>query len=174
MRVVIMSVGTNGDVYPFTGLAARAKEAGHDVTFATTEPFRSAVEESGIGFHPVDADVRELLRTAPRINRKRIRWGPSSGRALFEAAQNYTTIMVNAFDSMLVAAEHADVLLVASGVSWQGYLIGKALNTPTMGLAMMPMTPTREFSPALYGGRSFGPLLNRLAGPAHRHAVTRS
>ena len=44
MRVLIVTSGSMGDVAPFTGLGGRLREAGHEVTVATHEPFRAAVD----------------------------------------------------------------------------------------------------------------------------------
>jgi sterol 3beta-glucosyltransferase len=159
-----MSVGTVGDVLPLTGLAARLAAEGHDVTFAVPEPFRAAIEESGFAVRAIDADVRALLHSGSRSDAPGRRRGRGSVRAYTGMIRSSSDLMVNAFDGMVASVQDADVVLVSYGVAVQGYLIAKAMGIPSMGLYLVPMTSTREFPPALLGGRSFGALGNRLAG----------
>ena len=44
LRIVVLSIGTRGDVEPLAALAAAALRRGHSVTFCTTENFKSLVE----------------------------------------------------------------------------------------------------------------------------------
>ncbi|WP_348534337.1 glycosyltransferase [Kitasatospora sp. GP82] len=42
MRILIATAGSQGDVAPFTGLGARLREAGHEVSLATHARFETA------------------------------------------------------------------------------------------------------------------------------------
>jgi hypothetical protein len=44
LRIVVLSLGTRGDVEPLAALGAAAVARGHHVTFCTTDNFRSLVE----------------------------------------------------------------------------------------------------------------------------------
>src|SRR4051812_35795559 len=61
MRVVLVAVGTRGDVAPYTGLAAALAAVGHQPVIATHAPFRELVEASGAEFRPLPMDVRAEL-----------------------------------------------------------------------------------------------------------------
>jgi rhamnosyltransferase subunit B len=50
MRIVLTPVGSSGDVNPYVGLGKGLRDRGHDVVVFTSEPFRSVVEEAGLGF----------------------------------------------------------------------------------------------------------------------------
>ena len=56
MKIVIMAAGSLGDVAPYTGLGARLRDAGHEVTLATYESFAPLARESGLAFSRLSAD----------------------------------------------------------------------------------------------------------------------
>lgn len=61
--IVLATVGTDGDVYPFLELGLALRARGHRVTLATHEHFRRVAIKSGLGFVPLvsDAETQELL-----------------------------------------------------------------------------------------------------------------
>ena len=61
MRVLLMAVGTRGDVQPFILLAKRLMKDGHRVRLATHEVFRRTVSvENGLEFYPLGGDPQVL------------------------------------------------------------------------------------------------------------------
>ncbi|QRW00852.1 glycosyltransferase family 1 protein [Ceratobasidium sp. AG-Ba] len=61
MNVVIMIVGSRGDVQPFIALGKKLKEFGHTVRIATHDTFRSFVKKSGLRFFNIGGDPEELM-----------------------------------------------------------------------------------------------------------------
>ena len=61
LAILILVVGTRGDVQPFIPIARELMACGHRVRLATHEEFREFVEASGIEFFPLAADPRELI-----------------------------------------------------------------------------------------------------------------
>jgi len=55
VRVLFASLGTHGHTYPLFPLAMAAREAGHEITFATGASFRSTLE--ALGFEPVATGI---------------------------------------------------------------------------------------------------------------------
>ena len=50
MKILVITIGSRGDVNPFLLLALKLKSAGHDVVFCASENFRNLVEGQGIRF----------------------------------------------------------------------------------------------------------------------------
>lgn len=61
LQIVLLVVGTRGDIQPFLPIAHHLEQHGHRVRLATHEEFRDFVEGDGIEFFPLAADPRELI-----------------------------------------------------------------------------------------------------------------
>ena len=61
LAIVMLIVGTRGDVQPFIALAKALLACGHRVRLATHETFRTFVRENGIEFYPLAGDPADLM-----------------------------------------------------------------------------------------------------------------
>ncbi len=57
-RIVIATLGSYGDIHPYIPIAIELKRRGHNPVIATSEYYRSAVQDSGIEFFPVRPDIK--------------------------------------------------------------------------------------------------------------------
>jgi hypothetical protein len=71
MSVVLMVVGTRGDIQPFVALGKLLKANGHRVRLATHVLYRPLVEEAALEFYPLGGDPMKLsaymVKTSGRI-----------------------------------------------------------------------------------------------------------
>jgi rhamnosyltransferase subunit B len=51
MHAILVTMGTDGDVFPYIGLGARLRARGHRVTLAGPEAYQSLATQHGLGFH---------------------------------------------------------------------------------------------------------------------------
>jgi sterol 3beta-glucosyltransferase len=162
MQIVIMAVGSRGDVAPYTGLGVRLQEEGHRVTIATHALFEELVRGRGLGFHQLPLDTQEEMTSKLAAS------GTSSPLkvtlAVNKVVAEYARPMA---DAMLAAARQADVVLLTPA-GWIGGHVAEGLNLPSMGVYLQPMTPTREFPPATVTTRSLGGWGNRKAATSLR------
>lgn len=64
MKIVILTLGTRGDVQPYAVLGHALMQRGHEVTLSTAKNFESMVLSYGIRFIPVEADFQAVLESA--------------------------------------------------------------------------------------------------------------
>jgi sterol 3beta-glucosyltransferase len=147
-EVMIVTVGTRGDVVPYAALGAALREVGHRISIATHASLRGHVERTGLGFIPLPVEfgtgpgARPL--TASRLTRLLAGRWLDIGRAVAAASKD------------------ADLLLLG-GMGWIGYHVAEARGIPSVGVFLQPLDPTRAFPPALLTTRSLGGWGNQAA-----------
>jgi rhamnosyltransferase subunit B len=81
MNVLLLTLGSHGDVHPFVGLALALRDRGHKPIVVTNGHFQSLVESVGVDFLPVGTD--QEYRT---LAKNQDLWSPSkSFKVVFEA-----------------------------------------------------------------------------------------
>src|SRR5579859_1237806 len=104
MRVVIVAAGTWGDVRPNVVVGQALQKAGYEVLLLAPEPFRQWVEDRGIAFTGLSANVQAVLdllaasdtnpvatiRTLQTINRL---FGPETMQMARKSQQSFTRVM---------------------------------------------------------------------------------
>lgn len=155
MRVLIVTSGSVGDVAPYTGLGARIRDAGHDVTVASHAPFASAFAAAGLPFRPIPGDLREILPQARGQDGRSSGTGP---RALARLLRIARPLVGTLGDGIAAAAEETspDVMLLSTMVAPLGYQVAEARGIPWAGVFLQPVSPTGDFGSVLLGGRSIG------------------
>ena len=68
MNILILTLGSRGDVQPYVALGAALRARGHCVTVATGRGFEAMIEAQGLAAAPLSDDVRALLQT-PEIQK---------------------------------------------------------------------------------------------------------
>jgi sterol 3beta-glucosyltransferase len=160
MRVLIVAVGSRGDVAPFTGLGTALQAAGHRVTIAGYELSAGLVQGAGLAFRALPGDP--AIMAAARWQRGAT--GPAGTARLVRLIAGHLREL---HAGMLAAARaDADVLLLSGLTAIGGYHIAQGLGLPSAGLGLQPVSPTAAFPPSLVAARSLGRVGNRLAGQA--------
>ncbi|MCF1593754.1 glycosyltransferase [Streptomyces muensis] len=149
MRILIAAAGSRGDVAPYTGLGAGLREAGHDVTLATTDAFAPLVREAGLEFRS--------LPTRPQAP-----GAVESRRELMRTASAFVTQLGRGFADAVDPG--TELLLLSTTTAPLGRHLAEAMGIPAIGLYLQPTAPTGDFPPNLMGTRSLGRLGNRAAG----------
>ena len=68
MRILILTLGSRGDVQPFAALASALAGRGHDVAVATSRGFEAMIEAAGAQAVPLSVDIQALAQS-PEIRR---------------------------------------------------------------------------------------------------------
>lgn len=116
VRVLIVTSGSVGDIAPYTGLGARLRDAGHDVTVASHAPFAAAFASAGLPFQAIPGDLREILPQARGQDGRSSGTGP---RALARLLQIARPLINRLGDGITRAADETrpDVMLLSTVVA---------------------------------------------------------
>ncbi|CAH9077353.1 unnamed protein product [Cuscuta europaea] len=146
LQIVMLIVGTRGDVQPFVAIGKKLQEHGHRVRLATHSNFREFVLDSGLEFYPLGGDPKVLaaymvknkgfLPSGPSeiyIQRKEIR------EIVFSLLPACTDPDPESNDPFKVDA------IIANPPAYGHSHVAMALKVPLHIFFTMPWTPTSYF-----------------------------
>lgn len=106
MKILILTVGTRGDVQPYVALGQGLVAAGHDVTICTCSKFEGFVTQHGLGYARLDNDILDLLDSeAGRIAMENTHNIWQSIRTGFKLMPQIRPMMLRQIEQMWQAAE---------------------------------------------------------------------
>lgn len=64
MKVLLVTIGSHGDVHPFVGIGIELRRRGHEAMLITNDHFRPLAEQAGLEFAPLGTDeqFREMIK----------------------------------------------------------------------------------------------------------------
>ena len=157
MKILILTVGSRGDVQPYVALGAGLQAAGHAVTLATLAAFAPMAVERGLGFQPLRGEFLELLQTPQG---KAALVGKGNPLALL---RQVAPMLRRILDDALAASEDAELVLYHPK-ALAGYSIAEKLGIPGILALPLPLySPTAAFPSPILPMANLGPVLNRLS-----------
>lgn len=169
MRIVIIALGSRGDVQPYVALGTGLKQAGHFVRLVTQENFASFVNSHGLEFWAVSGNVQEIIET------KEMRELLEKGN--FLAIRSHTAKLaqraaINWANEGKAACQGMDLLIVGVGGLYVSVAIAQKLGLPILQAYVFPFTPTKAFPGVLFPDFvGTGGFLNRLSHHLVRQAL---
>ncbi|MAM63233.1 glycosyltransferase [Maritimibacter sp. UBA3975] len=156
MNILMISVGSRGDVQPFVALGAGLRAAGHDVTLAGPKGFEPMIEAAGLSPAPLPVDFQALLQE-PEMQAA---LNSLTGR--LKAFRWASEIMNGQLSEMWrIGLEVAPDLILYHFKGAMGPYLGRRLGVPAVPVSLQPgFVPTRAYPMFLMGHRSRGGALN--------------
>lgn len=153
MSIVMMVVGSRGDVQPFVPIGQRLAAAGHRVRLATHEQFRPLVEKAGLEFYPLAGDPRELMDYMVRTGGSVV---PTHLDQIVEDVPRKRALIGEILESTWRACTEPDpgqpsaLAFTADGIianppSYGHFHCAEALSIPLHMIFTMPWTPTAAY-----------------------------
>lgn len=146
LQIVMLIVGTRGDVQPFVAIGKRLQDFGHRVRLATHSNFKDFVLTAGLEFYPLGGDPKVLAGYMVK-NKGFLPSGPSE----IPAQRNQ---MKEIIYSLLPACKDPDLdsgidfkadAIIANPPAYGHVHVAEALKIPIHIFFTMPWTPTSEF-----------------------------
>jgi UDP:flavonoid glycosyltransferase YjiC (YdhE family) len=148
LDILLVTIGSHGDVHPFVGIGRALKDRGHRVRIATNEHFKSLVERAGLGY--VQLGSEQLFKQwldDPDV------WHPQKGPQRVMAGVGQT--IEEAYE--VVARESGTGQIVAGSSLALGALVAsEKLGFPYATIHLAPICVRSEIElPTLAGGINF-------------------
>ncbi|XP_020590271.1 sterol 3-beta-glucosyltransferase UGT80A2-like isoform X3 [Phalaenopsis equestris] len=146
LQIVILIVGTRGDVQPFVAIGKRLQDYGHRVRLATHANFKEFVLTAGLEFFPLGGDPKVLAEYMV----KNKGFLPSAPSEIPVQRKQIREIIF----SLLAACSNPDVdsgipfkadAIIANPPAYGHTHVAEALKVPIHIFFTMPWTPTTEF-----------------------------
>ncbi|MFN8531775.1 MAG: glycosyltransferase [Anaerolineae bacterium] len=155
MRIVILTIGTRGDVQPFVALARGLRAGGHQPLIVAPEAFESFITSYGVEYAPFPGDPAAFIQNL--VDR-----GGSRVRLIGEVMRFAMPIARDVLHRALDASRGADVILASFLLTVGGYQVAQQRDVPFISAQLFPtFTPTSAFPMAGFPGG--GPFANRLS-----------
>lgn len=140
LNILVLSIGTRGDVQPFIYLGQEMKLRGHTVTICGLEKYRSLVERNGLLYKNAGIDDLEESKFWRRCSHV--------SEVMADSIPNFRGNFLKIGKSLYEAAEQsqADVLVVTSTAQSISLSISEKLKIPTFVVKFAPDFPTRQFA----------------------------
>lgn len=144
MRILLLPVGSSGDVHPFVGIGLALQRRGHDVTLITNGYFRPLAERVGLPFRELgSAELYIQIQHNPDL------WHPTKAlKTIF--GQYMPDLVRQQYD---VLAEHAvtDAVVLAGSLAMGARVAQEKLGTRLITVHLQPAVLRSFVSPPMQG-----------------------
>ncbi len=156
--MLLISLGTAGDVHPFVGLGVALRERGHDVTLMVNSYFEPLARRHGLGFLPLGT-VEDYFRIIENPDLWRPVRGPQLlARLVFES-------IAPQYEAIAGRCGSGNTVMIASGAAFAARIAHEVLGIPLITLILQPATLRSVYRPSVIAG--FPSILTRLPSFVH-------
>lgn len=165
MHVILATVGTDGDVFPYVGLGRVLRARGHRVTLAAPESYRARAAAVGLEFCPlVTAEEEGRMLADPDM------WHPFKSGLMM--AHWGAPMMRRQYEALAGLARDPDTVVVANPGLLPARLVQEKLKVPLASLLLQPgLIPSCSAPPEMTGGLTIPAWLPRPLRRAYWLAV---
>jgi len=141
MHVVLVSVGTDGDIFPYVGLGAALRARGHSVTLTASAHYKATAAQHGFAFHAlVSAEENQELFEHPDF------WNPWKTAPLM--ARWGVRFIRRQYDLLAKLVTRETVLVASPGV-FAASLVHETRGVPLANLILQPWMVPSSISPPM-------------------------
>lgn len=160
MRIVILALGTRGDVQPYIALGAGFRAAGHAVRLVSHEDYEALITSHDLEYWSVRGNVQNFAESEEmRLLLEKGNFIAITRRTAAEARR----AAVQWAEDSFYACQDADLIIAGLGGLYIGIALAEKLSIPFLQAYLVPFTPTSAF-PGVLLPQS----LSRLGGMFNR------
>ncbi|MGB0911343.1 MAG: glycosyltransferase [Nitrospirales bacterium] len=132
MKVLLLAIGSYGDILPLAGLAREFLNRGHQVTLFTNPYFAKVIQHTGVEFFPVGTTEEYLTF----INNSKL-WHPYQGaKVVLEHVG--PALLRETYHAMLPHIIHGSTILISSCLGWAARLLQETQGIPHVSAYYAP------------------------------------
>lgn len=136
-NIVLLTVGSRGDVQPYIALGKELRKEGHNVTIATHSEFKKWINKHGLQHRDLAGDPAELMQLM-------VTHGSLSVAFLKEAHSKFKSWISSLLETSWMACQGAD-LIIESPSAMSGIHVAEALGIPYLRAFTMPWTRSKAY-----------------------------
>jgi rhamnosyltransferase subunit B len=143
VNVLLIALGSHGDVHPFVGIGRRLRQRGHHVAVAANEYFKPLIDHAGLEFLALGtADEYRALATDKNL------WDPMRGpQAVFEGTARYLRPM---YDAAAEFARRDDAVIAGSSLAIGARVAQDHLHFPMATVHLSPAIFQSVYQPPMF------------------------
>ena len=150
LNVVILVVGSRGDVQPFIALGKELQRMSHRVRLGTHDVFRDTVRDAGLEFYPIGGDPAELMAYMVKNPGLLPEMATIRTGEIFKKRQLISDILQGCWKACCSADPDTQTPFVANAIvanppSFAHIHCAQALGVPLHMMFTMPWSPTTAF-----------------------------
>ncbi|MEL7237273.1 MAG: glycosyltransferase, partial [Planctomycetota bacterium] len=144
LNVLVLTLGSHGDVHPFVGLGMQLRDLGHRVTVLTNPHFEALVESHGLAFTPVGTkEDFDRFADDPAV------WSRTRGGvAVLKALGQFIRVSYDALASEL----RDNTVVVSSTLGLSARILQDARGVPVVTCHLAPFVFRSLTSPPVVAG----------------------
>jgi UDP:flavonoid glycosyltransferase YjiC (YdhE family) len=156
MQVLLLTIGSAGDVHPFVGLGIALRNRGHRVKLITNPHFQPLIERVGLEFVPLgSAEEFDRVRTNPDL------WHPRKG---FQTVFNLVMQGLRpTFDAVMKHYLPGETVVAASTLGFGARCAQDKYNLPLATIHLQPAIFLSEIEPPALPGMPRAAWIPRVA-----------
>jgi UDP:flavonoid glycosyltransferase YjiC (YdhE family) len=132
MRVLLVSIGTAGDLLPFIALGKALRGRGHDVTVLGNGYFRDVAHREALGFV-------EVCSADEHVRRTRQRSGWDLRRSFREGGRNLLEDMPRVYEAVAAHYVPGETVVAAAGMMFGARIAQEKLGVPLATVHLYPL-----------------------------------
>ncbi|MGW8318373.1 MAG: glycosyltransferase [Candidatus Promineifilaceae bacterium] len=167
MRIVIIALGSRGDVQPYIALGKGLEESGHFVRLVSHPDFEALAHLHGLAFWPVEGNVQDVVQN------EEMRELLEKGNFIAitrQTAREAQRVAIRWAEDGLAACQGMDLIIAGIGGLFIALSFAEKLDLLIIQAYLVPFTPTTAFASVL-----LPPSLSGLGGFLNQasHHLTR-
>jgi UDP:flavonoid glycosyltransferase YjiC (YdhE family) len=134
-HVLLVPVGSHGDVHPFVAIGQGLRARGHRVSMITSEPFRSVAERNGLEFvQTLTTDEYNAMMQNPDL------WNPKKGLKVILNHELLRRHIPLVFEAIRARYKPGETVAVGGTLAFAARVANDALGVPYTTVHLQPMS----------------------------------